>query len=113
MEKDILSICCPDCGAPAEFDIIKQMYRCRYCGGTVKPEKARTEKMKYQSAVKRRLESDAVRFPLMTASCSGCGARLVFEENEAVTSCAFCRRNLVREKYTGTDVYRRLSFLLP
>lgn len=58
--------------------------------------------MKYRSAIKLRLESDAARFPLMTASCSGCGAKLIFEENEAVTSCAFCGRKLVRETYART-----------
>lgn len=102
MEKDILSICCQGCGAPAEFDIVRQHYRCQFCGGTVSLEKARTEKMKYRSAIKLRLESDAARFPLMTASCSGCGAKLIFEENEAVTSCAFCGRKLVRETYART-----------
>ena len=102
MKKDILSICCQGCGAPAEFDIVRQHYRCQFCGGTVSLEKARTEKMKYRSAIKLRLESDAARFPLMTASCSGCGAKLIFEENEAVTSCAFCGRKLVRETYAST-----------
>ena len=48
MGKDILSIFCPSCGAPAEFDIVRQIYRCSYCGGTVKLEDARQEKERYQ-----------------------------------------------------------------
>ena len=35
MEHRITDIHCPQCGAPADFDIVKQMYVCGHCGGTV------------------------------------------------------------------------------
>ena len=44
MEKDILAIYCPACGAPAQFDIVHQVYRCQYCGEQVSIEKAREAK---------------------------------------------------------------------
>lgn len=100
MGKDILSIFCPSCGAPAEFDIVRQVYRCSYCGGTVKLEDARKAKEHYKSKIRQRVRQDAKKYPLMTTSCTGCGATLVFEENEAVSSCDFCGRKLVRKKYS-------------
>lgn len=100
MGKDILSIFCPSCGAPAEFDIVHQLYRCSYCGGTVSLENARQEKEQYQSKIRQKVKQDARKYPLMTTSCTGCGATLVFEENEAVSSCDFCGRKLVRKRYT-------------
>lgn len=100
MEKDILSISCPGCGAPAEFDIVRQIYRCSYCGGTVRLEDAREEKEQYQSKIRQKVRQDAEKYPLMTTSCTGCGATLLFEENEAVSSCDFCGRKLVRKRYT-------------
>lgn len=36
---------------------------------------------------------------MSTASCSGCGATLVFEKNEALSNCAFCGRSLVIKDY--------------
>lgn len=100
MAKDILSIFCPSCGAPAEYDIVHQFYRCSYCGERVGLEDARREKAQYQSRIRQRVRQDIRKYPLMTTSCTGCGATLVFEENEAVSSCDFCGRKLVRKKYS-------------
>ena len=35
MEHRITDIHCPQCGAPADFDIVRQMYVCGHCGGNV------------------------------------------------------------------------------
>ena len=35
MKNRITDIHCPQCGAPASFDIVQQMYVCGHCGGTV------------------------------------------------------------------------------
>lgn len=103
MEKSILNIYCPSCGAPAYFDIVHQIYRCRYCDGKVSVEEARAGKDRIISrSGSRRVERD---FALETTSCTGCGATLVFEENEALSSCEFCGRSLVRKRYTrSTDM---------
>ena len=48
MGKEILNISCPSCGSPAKFDIVHQIYRCASCGGKVKIEKARQNKLEFQ-----------------------------------------------------------------
>ncbi|WP_320633792.1 hypothetical protein, partial [Pyramidobacter porci] len=99
MGKKILNIHCPQCGAPANFDIVHQVYECGYCGGTVKVEAALEEKKDYRNAQQKKMKKSAEAFSLESASCSGCGATIVFEENEALSKCAFCGRSLVRKEY--------------
>lgn len=103
MDSDILNIYCPSCGGPAEFDIVHQYYECRYCGGKVQLEDAKEKKKKQQQEIRKRVVKEVKNFPLMTTSCSGCGASLVFEENEASATCQFCGRNLIRKRYTQGD----------
>jgi len=88
MGKEILSIFCPACGAPAKFDIVHQIYRCGYCGGKVKIEDARKEKIEFQKNQSQRIKKSVKNFKMSTASCSGGGATLVFEKNEALSNCA-------------------------
>ncbi len=99
MKKDILNIYCPECGAPAKFDIINQVYQCSYCEGKVKIEDARQGKKELQKEQSEKLKESAQDFPLLTSSCSSCGATLIFEENEALSNCEFCGRSLARESY--------------
>ncbi len=99
----ILDIHCPDCGAPANFDIIKQKYVCPYCGGNVGISEARRQKEGFRRMQRRKLKKDAANFKLARTSCSGCGAALVFEESEAVSNCSFCGRSLVRSEYLDTE----------
>lgn len=97
MEKNILNIYCPSCGAPAQFDIVHQEYRCSYCGGKVALEKAKNEK----SQIRRKYEKfQEKEYALEMTNCSGCGASVVFEEGEALSKCEFCGRSLVRKRYT-------------
>ena len=44
METRIIDIHCKQCGAPARYDIIRQEYRCGYCGGITGLEDAVREK---------------------------------------------------------------------
>ncbi len=99
MGREILNIVCPQCGAPAKFDIVHQIYRCGYCGGQVAVENVRREKVELQRAQSQRVIASAMSFPMSKASCTGCGATLVFEKNEALSTCAFCGRSLVRKDY--------------
>jgi len=39
----------------------------------------------------------------MHVSCTGCGAELIFEENDAITNCSFCGRSLVRKDYIASE----------
>lgn len=99
MGKEILNIACPHCGSPANFDIIRQIYRCSSCGQKVEIEDARQEKIAFQQEQRQRIKKSAASFSMFTTSCTGCGATLVFDKNESVSNCAFCGRSLVRKDY--------------
>ena len=99
MKNRITDIHCPQCGAPANFDIVQQMYVCGHCGGTVGITEAQKEKQGFRSMRRERLRDSVKKYKLFRTSCSGCGAEVVFEENEALAGCPFCGRNLVRSEY--------------
>ena len=102
MEQKITDIHCPQCGAPARFDIIRQTYVCGHCGGQVGISEAKQQKQGFRKIRADALRNSVRQFRLFSASCSGCGAKVVFEENEAVSNCAFCGRSLVRTEYLDT-----------
>lgn len=56
--------------------------------------------MIYRKRIQDQARVSMEQYPLMTTSCSGCGATLVFEQDEAISSCDFCGKKLVRKKYT-------------
>ena len=103
MEGNFADVRCPGCGAPAHFDIIKQHYLCGYCGGTVGIKEAQTQKKGFRRLRRAKIKESAGQYSLMQASCSGCGATLVFPEGEAMTDCAFCGRALVRTQYLASS----------
>lgn len=99
----ITDIHCPSCGAPAHFDIVQQSYLCSYCGGKVAIGDAVRQKQGFRAMRAEILRTDVKRFRLFSTVCDGCGAEVMFEEGEALTSCAFCGRSLVRKEYLNTD----------
>ena len=99
MEQRITDIHCPQCGAPAAFDIVKQLYVCAHCGGTVGITQAQIEKQGFRDLQQEKLRTSVKKYRLFRTSCTGCGAKVVFEENEALAACAFCGRSLVRKEY--------------
>lgn len=99
MKARITDIHCTQCGAPAAFDIRRQLYLCSYCGGTVEPGEAVREKEGFRKMQADRIRNEVAQYRLVKTSCSGCGAEVVLEEGEALGSCAFCGRSLVRSKY--------------
>ena len=105
MEKvyEPLNIYCASCGAPARFDIARQVYRCAYCGGETGIGEPLAEKQGFRRMHRERLQQKRGQFPLIGAQCTGCGAEVVFPEGEALTHCAFCGRNLVRQEYLGVE----------
>lgn len=98
-----LNIYCSSCGAPATFDVAGQVYRCAYCGGVTGIREPLAEKQGFRRTHREKLQSKRERFPLVKARCTGCGAQIVFPEGEALTGCAFCGRNLVRQEYLGVE----------
>ena len=103
MENRITDIHCPQCGASAAFDIVKQKYVCSYCGGTVGITEAQREKQGFRDLQREKLRASVKKYRLFCTSCSGCGAEVVFEENEALSNCAFCGRSLVRTQYLNSN----------
>ena len=102
MENKITDITCPQCGAPANYNIIRQEYVCGHCGGKVGIREAQQEKQGFRKIRAEALKDSVGKFRLYSASCSGCGATVVFEEGEALSNCAFCGRSLVRTEYLHT-----------
>ncbi|MBP5279479.1 MAG: hypothetical protein J6Z03_03265 [Erysipelotrichaceae bacterium] len=103
MDNRITAIHCPSCGAAAKFDIIHQRYECGYCGGKVKIGEAQKEKQGFRKIRSDVLKDSLKEYRLFDANCDGCGAQIVFEENEALSSCPFCGKSLVRSEYLKTD----------
>ena len=101
-EKKIYDIHCPNCGAPARFDIISQNYHCSYCGSKVGIGEAVQQKQEFKKIHGEKMRTSLPSFELFQATCEGCGASVVFEENEALSNCAFCGRTMVRDKYLKT-----------
>ena len=101
--QKITDIHCLKCGAPAAFDIVSQQYVCSYCGGTVGIKEAIQEKQGFRKIQRDKMSRTVTDFRLFHAECTGCGADLVFEENEALADCPFCSRALVRKEYLKAD----------
>ena len=99
MGKEILSILCPSCNAPAKYDIVHQNYHCGHCGNKIILGEVLEARKQYQDNQKRKLKEYTKDYSLMSATCKGCGASVVFEENEALSKCQFCGSSVVRKKY--------------
>ena len=98
-----INIYCSSCGAPARFDIAEQVYRCAYCGGVTGIREPLAEKQGFRRDHRTRMAAQRAQFLLHATTCTGCGARIIFPEGEALTGCAFCGRSLVRQEYLGIE----------
>ncbi|MCR5763627.1 MAG: hypothetical protein K6G00_09635 [Treponema sp.] len=104
----ILDIRCNSCGAPAYYDIKKGKYKCRYCEGTVGIKDAIKQHKGFRSIQKEKMKASLELHKMQKAECTGCGAEIVFDENDVLASCAFCGRALVRSKYVNIDTIPEL-----
>ncbi len=98
-DKRIKDIYCPNCGAPAVFDIVRQEYHCNNCGSALAVDDAIRQKQGYRSLCQARLKNELRQYRLFQSICGGCGAQVVFEEKEALASCPYCGRAMVRSDY--------------
>ena len=92
--KSPLRIICRNCGHPVTFDIERQTYRCPMCGETSGIEQARQETVRLHELHKEELHAQSAGFE--TTTCSGCGAKIVFPQGEALSNCDFCGGRLIR-----------------
>ncbi|MBQ1607287.1 MAG: hypothetical protein II092_00305, partial [Lachnospiraceae bacterium] len=104
----LYDIHCPSCGAPAYYDIRTRMYNCSYCGNRVGIDRAKSEHKGFREISKKKMRESIKKFTLQKASCTGCGAQVVFETGEAVANCAFCGRSLVRKAFVNPDIIPEL-----
>jgi len=95
----ITDILCQNCGAAVSFDIYKQNYLCEHCGSRIEIEEAREQKKGYRKIRSNHLKDSIRNYKLAYAVCDGCGARVVFAENEALSVCSYCGKSLVRSDY--------------
>ena len=101
--KNITEIYCPNCGAPAHFDIENQIYLCRYCDSRIQTGEALREKQGFRKIHADKLKNDVKKFRLSSATCNNCGATVMFEENEPLSDCGFCGSSLVLSEYLDTE----------
>ena len=86
MEHRITDIHCLQCGAPAAFDIVKQMYLCGYCGGRVEISEAQREKQGFRDLQREKLR-DSVKssgfsvHPAAAAAQKSCLRRTKHSQN--------------------------------
>ena len=92
--KSPLRIICRNCGHPVTFDIELQTYRCPMCGETSGIEQIRQESVRLHELHKEDLRAQTVQSQI--TACSGCGAKIVFLQGEALSNCDFCGGRLVR-----------------
>jgi predicted RNA-binding Zn-ribbon protein involved in translation (DUF1610 family) len=103
MEQKIATIYCPSCGAPARFDIPSQRYLCGYCGSKVEISEAVEQKRGFRKIQREKIRNSLKDFKLFHTVCDGCGAKIVIEANEALSTCPFCGKSLVRSEYLHAD----------
>ncbi len=99
----LYDIHCPSCGAPAYYDIKSRKYDCRYCGGSVGIDRAVNDRKGFRAIQKKKMNEALKKLDLQKASCTGCGAEVVFENDDAIANCPFCGRSLVRKAYVNAD----------
>ncbi len=104
----LYDIHCPSCGAPAYYDICKRMYNCSYCGNSVGIAGAKSQSKGFRDVSRKKMRESIKKFELQKATCTGCGAEVVFETGEAVANCAFCGRSLVRKAFVNADIIPEL-----
>ena len=97
--RRLLDIHCSSCGSPAEYNIEKHTYCCAYCGNETSTTAAAAEKRGFRKLHTERLNEQRKTMKSITCRCSGCGAVVVFPENDVLQTCSFCGRALVRGDY--------------
>lgn len=106
--KNPIHLLCPSCGAPTQYDISDEVYRCTHCGTTEQPGERVRRINDWRAVTHDRLRE---RFPdvrPVVYACPGCGAQVAVEKAEAVGRCAFCGGSLVRREYTEQDDFPNL-----
>ena len=97
-----LAVYCKSCGAPANYDIIRQQYLCQYCGGVtdIKDPIMRLEQWRdarRKSILQGKNAAEEVH------SCQNCGAQVIIPKGEAMGKCGFCGGKFARRAFGKSD----------
>lgn len=95
-----LRIYCKNCGAPAGFDIINQTYRCTSCGEVTGIQEVRKIVYQWKNLEKEKDTVAASGQNMEESTCTSCGARIIFDKQEASEKCIFCGSKLIRSEFT-------------
>ncbi len=96
---------CKGCGADINFSIDAGRLKCPHCGleedislddEFEASERDFLEELEKQQAI-RAEDSDGVSLPAADVRCEGCGAEVVFDENQTSLDCPYCSSPLQRE----------------
>lgn len=98
-----LVLSCPNCGAPAEYDIAQRSCRCKYCGNVSQPEEQLGLVEHWRAVHQEQLRSNPALLKSVLLSCPNCGAEVAVDEGEATAGCAFCGGKLVRGEFTRQE----------
>ncbi|WP_297966826.1 hypothetical protein [uncultured Anaerovibrio sp.] len=97
-----LAVYCKSCGAPANYDIVRQQYLCQYCGGVtdVKDPIMRLEKWR---DARRKAILEGENADAEVHSCQNCGAQVIIPKGEAMGKCGFCGGKFARRAFGKSD----------
>ena len=104
-DRNPIAIYCKNCGAPAGFDIVRQTYRCPYCGQTSGIDEVRNEAVRWRQLDSTHKKAVETGNRPEKFSCTGCGAEVVFEAGEASVTCDFCGSKLIRKEFTSEEQF--------
>lgn len=104
--KNPFLVQCKSCGGPIGYDIAAQTYRCAYCGQIAPPSEG---EYNWKSLDKE----DVQEIPRETevCECVSCGAKIIYEDDEASQTCEFCGGNLIRRAFCDDDSFP--DFIIP
>ena len=94
---------CHNCGAPAGFDILRQTYRCAYCGEDTGITETH-ERLSGRRKLDISAEADKSGAKQEILSCPNCGGKMMFPSGEGTASCDFCGTRPVRSQLSGEQL---------
>lgn len=95
-QEKIMTIHCASCGAPAQYDIVKQNYHCPNCGEDTGTEIPLKKLREFRSLTKTLLEQELPDSQMIACECPNCGARVIVKEHEVTETCIFCQSKILR-----------------
>ena len=95
-QEKIMTIHCASCGAPAQYDIVKQNYHCPNCGEDTGTEIPLKKLREFRSLTKTLLEQELPDSQTVACECPNCGARVIVKEHEVTETCIFCQSKILR-----------------